>query len=183
MDGEDKLPDLLQRGMTVVFVGTAAGEESARRGAYYAKPGNRFWRTLAEVGITPRLFAPEEFRNVAKLGMGFTDVVKSAAGADHSADVALALKGAPVEFASKMRAYRPAGVAFTSKRAASVFLEKPTSLIAYGRLCPPVADFPEIFVLPSTSGAASSHWTIEPWQELAAWYKQRRLTGQSLRQD
>jgi TDG/mug DNA glycosylase family protein len=27
--------------------------------------------------------------------------------------------------------------------------------------------FPDVFVLASPSGAASGHWTIEPWRELA----------------
>jgi double-stranded uracil-DNA glycosylase len=29
--------------------------------------------------------------------------------------------------------------------------------------------FPDVFVLASPSGAASGHWTLEPWRELAAW--------------
>jgi TDG/mug DNA glycosylase family protein len=31
------------------------------------------------------------------------------------------------------------------------------------------AGFPEVFVLPSPSGAARSHWDIAPWRELARW--------------
>jgi G:T/U mismatch-specific DNA glycosylase len=37
------LPDLLPPGMRVVFRGTAAGAESAARGAYYAGKTNKFW--------------------------------------------------------------------------------------------------------------------------------------------
>jgi TDG/mug DNA glycosylase family protein len=44
------LPDLLQLGLKVVFCGTAVGDQSARRGAYYAGPGNQFWNILAETG-------------------------------------------------------------------------------------------------------------------------------------
>src|SRR2546427_10087333 len=50
-----KLPDLLAPSLRVVFVGTAAGRESAAK-CYYAGRGNRFWRTLHEVGLTPRLY-------------------------------------------------------------------------------------------------------------------------------
>ena len=28
-----------------------------------------------------------------------------------------------------------------------------------------------VFVLASPSGAASGHWTVQPWQELAEWIK------------
>ena len=37
------LPDYLAPGLKVVFVGFNPGETSARRGHYYAYPGNRFW--------------------------------------------------------------------------------------------------------------------------------------------
>jgi hypothetical protein len=43
--------------------------------------------------------------------------------------------------------------------------------IAFGRQAKRNAGFPEIFVLPSPSGAARSPWTITPWQELADWLK------------
>ena len=47
------LPDVLVPGLAVVFCGSAVGAASARRRAYYAGPGNAFWRTLSEVGLTP----------------------------------------------------------------------------------------------------------------------------------
>ena len=80
---EEALPDSLRPGLQLVFVGTAAGRYSAEVGAYYAHPGNRFWRTLHEVGLTPRLYRPEEYRSLLDLGIGFTDVAKRAAGMDH----------------------------------------------------------------------------------------------------
>jgi double-stranded uracil-DNA glycosylase len=77
-----KLCDLLRPGLAVVFCGTAAGEVSAARGAYYAGPGNRFWRTLFETGLTPRQLKPEEF--TPAYGIGLTDVAKSVSGSDAS---------------------------------------------------------------------------------------------------
>ena len=61
---EEHLPDVLRPDLDVVFVGTAAGRRSAAVGAYYAHPGNRFWKTLHSTGLTPRLFAPDEFREL-----------------------------------------------------------------------------------------------------------------------
>lgn len=71
-------------------------------------------------------------------------------------------------FRAKIEKYRPRTVAFTSKNAASLFYGRPSSGIALGRQ---VHDgrWPEIFVLPPPSGAASGHWTLEPWRELAKW--------------
>lgn len=71
-------------------------------------------------------------------------------------------------FRAKIEKYRPRAVAFTSKKAASLFYGRPSSGIALGRQVREES-WPEIFVLPSPSGAATGHWTIEPWRELAAW--------------
>jgi hypothetical protein len=78
----DILPDLLRPDLDLVICGTAAGAISAARGAYYANPGNRFWSVLAETGLTPHRFRPEEFPRLTALGIGLTDVCKSASGQD-----------------------------------------------------------------------------------------------------
>lgn len=170
MIGDHKLPDVLHVGMDLVFVGTAAGKRSASVGEYYAYRGNRFWNALADVGLTKRIYSSSEFRDMAQLGIGFTDIVKSAAGMDHHAEVAEALRAAPAEFVDKMKLFKPKAIAFTSKRAASVFLSRRTGLISYGKLRPSIPDFPEIFVLPSSSDAARLYWTIEPWRDVADWH-------------
>ncbi len=115
----EKLPDHLQDHLRLVFVGTAASQRSADLGHYYAHPGNRFWRTIHEVGITPRRYEPHEFPGLLKLGIGFTDMCKVGAGMDHEA------LNFPIDvpaFREKMLRYRPKTIAFTSKKAASLFL-------------------------------------------------------------
>src|SRR6202051_3540405 len=112
-----KLPDQLQDRLRLVFVGTAAGQKSADSGHYYAHPGNRFWRTLHQVGITPRRYEPHEFPALLKLGIGFTDVCKLGAGMDHQA---LTFPVDIPAFRDKMQRYRPYTIAFTSKKAASL---------------------------------------------------------------
>ncbi|MBR0869172.1 mismatch-specific DNA-glycosylase [Bradyrhizobium tropiciagri] len=163
-----RLPDQLRGNLRLVFVGTAASTRSAKVGHYYAHPGNRFWRALHEAGITPRRYRPDEFAALLALGIGFTDLSKTGAGMDHeiarqSFDV--------IGFRAKIETYRPKTIAFTSKTAASLFYHKPTSAIALGRQAPP-RGFPEVFVLPSPSGAASATWTLQPWRELAEWIAQ-----------
>ncbi len=159
----DRLPDQLQPGLRLVFVGTAASERSAATGHYYAHPGNRFWPTLFAVGLTPRLYQPHEFPALRALGIGFTDLCKQGAGMDH---VALKAGVDVAGFIAKIRQHRPATVAFTSKKAASLFYGQPTGATALG-LQPEQADFPTTFVLASPSGAASGAWTLAPWRELA----------------
>jgi double-stranded uracil-DNA glycosylase len=160
-----RLPDQLRVDARLIFVGTAASTRSASVGHYYAHPGNRFWRTLHEVGITSRLYRPDEFRSLLELGIGFTDLSKSGAGMDHQiARHSFDLAG----FQAKIETYHPRTIAFTSKKAASLFYNKPTSALSLGRQ-QSMHGFPDIFVLSSPSGAASGHWTLQPWQELAQW--------------
>jgi double-stranded uracil-DNA glycosylase len=159
----EKLPDQLQENLRLVFVGTAASTRSADVGHYYAHPGNRFWRTIHQVGLTPRLYEPREFPSLLELGIGFTDLCKSGAGMDREA---LAFPVDIPAFREKIRRYKPKTIAFTSKKAASLFYGRPTKTIALGRQ-PSSENFPEIFVLASPSGAASGSWSVQPWQELA----------------
>ena len=158
------LPDLLLPSLRLVICGSAAGTVSARRGAYYAGPGNKFWRILAETGLTPRLLAPEEFPLLPDFGIGVTDLAKHASGPD------AAIRRDhydPNGLFDRVRACRPRLLGFNGKRPASVFLAKNSSDLAYG-LQPARPDFPPIFVLPSTSGLASGHWDESFWYQLAA---------------
>lgn len=160
-----RLPDQLRPDLRLVFVGTAASTRSAEVGHYYAHPGNRFWRAIHEAGITPRRYQPGEFAALIELGIGFTDLSKSGAGMDRQiARETIDVPG----FRAKIDKYRPLTIAFMSKKAASLFYGRPSSGISLGRQKRD-GSWPEIFVLPSPSGAASGHWTLEPWRELAKW--------------
>ena len=85
MSKAHKLPDVLGPGLDVVFVGTAAGTRSAREGVYYAHPGNRFWRTVKKLALLPEDFAPGDFAQAPRHGIGFTDMCKLRAGSDAQA--------------------------------------------------------------------------------------------------
>ncbi|MET4172043.1 TDG/mug DNA glycosylase family protein [Bradyrhizobium sp. LA6.1] len=162
-----RLPDQLLPNLRLVFVGTAASTRSAAVGHYYAHPGNRFWRAIHEAGITARRYQPGEFAMLLELGIGFTDLSKSGAGMDYQ--IAADTIDVP-GFKAKIVKYQPRTIAFTSKKAASLFYGRPSSRIALGRQ-QRNEKLPDVFVLPSPSGAASGHWTLEPWRELAAWIR------------
>lgn len=160
------LPDVLAPGLKLWFVGTAAGPKSAAVGAYYAHAGNRFWSALHEAGITRRRLAPHEYREMLGLGVGLTDFCKTGWGVDAAIPRELFDREA---FLRKVTRLKPAGLAFTSKTAASLWLNRPTGRIATGRQ--ETGDAPEVFVLPSPSGLATSYWSIEPWREVAHWLR------------
>ena len=79
---ETVLPDMLISELNIVFCGMAAGNRSAAIRAYYAGPGNKFWRVLADMGLTPELLQPSQFRSLLDFGIGLTDVAKYASGND-----------------------------------------------------------------------------------------------------
>lgn len=163
------LPDRLAPNLRLWFVGTGAGPRSAQVGAYYAHPGNRFWPTLHQIGLTPERLDPMDFSRVLDLGIGLTDICKTAWGVD-----AKLPKAAfdPEGFRAKVSDLKPQAIAFTSKAAASQHLGRPTGAIMIGRQAKRPRDpGPEIFVLPSPSGLATSYWSIEPWQDVADWFR------------
>lgn len=163
------IPDLLQAGLKLVFCGSALGVASAQAKAYYAKPGNKFWPVLHDVGLTPRRFAPTEYPALLDLGIGLTDLNKTQSGND---DVLSAAHDDVAGLAAKIEHYRPAILAFTAKRPAQVFLNESFGLKgppAYG-LQPQRIGPTRLFVLPSTSGSGVRYWDIAPWQELKRLY-------------
>jgi TDG/mug DNA glycosylase family protein len=156
------LDEVLQPGLKIVFCGTQAGRVSAERRAYYAGPGNRFWPTLHAVGLTPVLLKPEEYGRLLEFGIGVTDVAEETCGPD-SALIAdhFDVPG----FWRRIGEAAPLSVAFNGKRAAAAALRTRTVILSYGPQ--PARDGRRIFVLPSTSGAASGFWSLEPWRDLA----------------
>jgi len=162
MAPEHVLRDLLSPGLKVVFCGTQAGTASAKRGAYYAGRGNKFWRTIHGLGLTPYCLDPQHYPQLLDFGIGLTDLAKKTAGPDTALkrdhfDVA--------DFTRRMELFKPAIVAFNGKRAAAVALGVPTRHLAYGvspmRICSSA-----VHVLPSTSGAAAGFWDVRYWEQL-----------------
>lgn len=157
------LPDVLAPGLRVVFCGTAPGTRSARDGAYYAHPGNYFWRALHEVGLTPERLPPAQFRRVLEFGIGLTDMAKHDFGSDAELP-ATAFDAAALH--RKLARWRPRIVAFTSKNAARAGLGLRSRVPAYGEQPARLAAC-RVFVLPSPSGQARGFWDLAPWRDLA----------------
>jgi double-stranded uracil-DNA glycosylase len=155
------LADAIRPGLRVVFCGTALGTVSAQKRAYYAGPGNAFWRTLHEIGLTPRRLEPAQYAELLDYGIGLTDICKTRSGSDHEVgrdefdvDRLVAL----------LEENRPGWIAFNGKNSASGAFGHP---VDYGQQTEQFAGIPA-FVLPSTSGAARRYWDISHWRELAS---------------
>ena len=157
------VPDLLRPSLKLVFCGTALGRISAERQAYYAHPGNFFWRTLYAIGLTPERLEPKDYARLLDYGIGLTDLSKSHFGNDaelpKDAFDTAALRG-------KIERFQPGILAFTSKTGAAAFLGRQTGMIALG-FQPETVGATRICVLPSPSGQARIFWDQQAWQELA----------------
>lgn len=157
------LPDRLGPGLRLVFCGTAAGAVSARKGHYYAGPGNLFWPLLHQTGLTPQRFAPEEDDRLLAFGIGLTDLAKTASGAD--AEIPAEAWDAPALF-TKMNACQPFALAFTSLTAARLALGRKDARPGPQPTDPRLPGL-ALWALPSPSGRARGHFDAAPWHDLA----------------
>ncbi len=168
MRSKHLVPDLLAPGLDLVFCGTAPSPASFKARAYYANAGNAFWATLYAVGLTPEKLAPQRYPELLRWGLGLTDLNKTEYGSDHELS-AHAMDAKSLH--AKLRKFRPAAIAFTSKNAASLALG--VKVPHYGRQVD-LLEGAVVFVLASPSGRARSFWTIAPWKEAAAFVAARR---------
>ena len=75
-EGLFTLPDHLQEGLDLLFVGLNPSQYSAEVGHYFANPRNRFWPAFNLSGLVAREVTAEEDATLLDDGIGFTDVAK-----------------------------------------------------------------------------------------------------------
>ena len=140
------LPDILEGGLDIVFVGINPGTFSALKGHYYARPANLFWTLLYESGLLRQPLKPEDDWKLIRFKMGLTDVVNRATDSSGDLSQEELRKGSEI-LLKKIKIYRPRVVCFnglTGYRALFGPAEGPgpkEALIGESR----------VFVVPSTS--------------------------------
>ena len=72
--------------LKIVFCGTAASKKSKKLNAYYAGPGNKFWKTLYDIGLITKRLQPQEFKKILDYDIGLTDICKTDYGNDNQLD-------------------------------------------------------------------------------------------------
>jgi double-stranded uracil-DNA glycosylase len=161
------LPDRLKPGLKLVFCGTAAGRQSALLQAYYAHGQNKFWATLHRVGLTPHLFAPQDYEKLWDIGIGLTDIAKHVYGMDHQLPKDALGTEAVAALKTRIRKAQPRILAFTSLNGGRKVMG---AKAVAGEQIDRLGDT-RVFILPSPSPLAANHWDIEPWRALALAYK------------
>lgn len=175
------LPDLLRDGLDVVFVGINPSVYSARRGHYFARPTNRFWRAFsrsrlseaARAALGVAVLTPEHDRSLLDHGFGFTDLVKRAT--PRAADVARELPAGIAALAAKLERHRPRLACFhgvTGYRPVHRFLTGDRTAPRLGAQAARIGGT-RLFVVPNPSGAnahatpaAQTQWYDRLAQEL-----------------
>ena len=147
------VPDLIAPGLAVLFCGINPGLYSGATGHHFARPGNRFWRTLHAAGFTDRLVHPWEERVLLEYGLGITNIVgrATATAAELGLDELLAGRGT---LERKVRRYPPRAVAVLGIGAYRAAFSRPKA--AVGRQ-PDRLGGALLWVLPNPSGLNANH--------------------------
>lgn len=90
------VPDIISSNLRVLFCGINPGLMSAATHHNFARPGNRFWKSLHQSGFTPRLFSPSEQDLLLDLGLGITNFVTRASATAQELSTAEIQEGAVI---------------------------------------------------------------------------------------
>lgn len=142
------VPDVIARGLSVLFCGINPGLYSGAVGHHFARPGNRFWPTLYAAGFTDRLLSPREERELLRRGYGITNIVDRATARADELSVQELIDGGR-RLQTKVRRYRPRVVAVVGISAYRVAFDRPKARL--GRQSEGVGDS-TVWVLPNPSG-------------------------------
>ena len=152
------IPDVLPAGgepFRVMFAGINPGLYSAATGWHFARPGNRFWPALYAAGFTDRLLKPSEQGELARYGLGITNIAPraTAQGAELTPDE---LRQGGERLTALVAARRPGIVAILGVTAYRTAFARPKAVIGPqpGPLGPA-----RLWILPNPSGLNAS-WQL-----------------------
>jgi double-stranded uracil-DNA glycosylase len=149
------VPDVIGPGLRVLFVGINPGLYSGAVGHHFARPGNRFWKSLHLAGFTDRVTSPFDERDLLARGVGITNLVNRAtATADHLDPDELGEGGRRLR--RKVCRYRPAVVAFLGISAYRVAFHSPKAVP--GPQAETICEA-AVWVLPNPSGL-NAHYQL-----------------------
>lgn len=170
---DQPVPDVLARGLGVVFCGINPGMRSAATGFHFAGPGNRFWPSLHAAGFTDRLLQPSEVGLLPRYGCGLTNLVmRATARADELAAGEVAAGRLVLE--AKMVRYKPMWLAVLGVGAYRAAFADRTAVP--GRQERTIGET-RVWLLPNTSGL-NAHCRPEDFvRYFAALHRAVRATG------
>jgi TDG/mug DNA glycosylase family protein len=157
-----KVPDLIRPELDVLFCGINPSLYSAVVQRHFARPGNRFWRTLQAAGFTERLLSPWDQEELLEAGIGLTNVVARASASADELGPEDYRRGRAI-LRRKLARCRPRVIAFLGLGAYRIVAQQPQARV--GRQAQPFAGV-EAGALPNPSGL-NAHYQLA---ELARCY-------------
>jgi TDG/mug DNA glycosylase family protein len=150
----------------VLFVGINPGLYSAATGWHFARPGNRFWPALHASGFTDRQLKPSQQQELAKDGLGITNIAPRAT-AQAAELTAAELREGGQRLQALIAARRPRFVAILGVTAYRTAFARPKALIGPQ---PDLLGTARLWILPNPSGLNAS-WQLP---RLAAAFRELR---------
>jgi TDG/mug DNA glycosylase family protein len=150
------VPDIIAPDLQILFCGINPSLYSAAVGHHFARPGNRFWRSLEAAGFTERLLAPFEDRDLLQFGYGLTNIVDRATARADELDAEELVIGQQ-QLAAKVQQYRPRCLAVLGIGAYRTAFNRPKAIIGQQDES---LDGAIVWVLPNPSGL-NAHYQLE----------------------
>ena len=163
------MPDLVAPDLRVLFCGIDPGLYSGATGHHFARPGNRFWKTLQLAGFTDVVLAPSDGRLLLAAGLGITNLAaRTTATADELTSEEL--RDGALRLERLARRLRPAYVACLGISSYRLAFGRPAATI--GRQAEPIGASC-LWVLPNPSGL-NAHYQLP---RLAAVFAEFRIAA------
>ena len=150
------VPDIIAPHLHVLFCGINPSLYSAAVGHHFARPGNRFWRSLHGAGFTERLLTPFEDRDLLQFGYGLTNIVERATARADELDAKELVTGQQ-QLVAKVQHYQPRFLAVLGISAYRTAFNRPKAVMGQQNES---WDSAIIWVLPNPSGL-NAHYQIE----------------------
>lgn len=145
---EKTISDVIAPDLKVLFCGINPGLYSGATGHHFARPGNRFWKTLYAAGFSDRLIAPHEQSELLKNGYGITNICeRTTARADELTNEEIVAGGAKLR--AKVLQYKPKFLAVLGITTYRIAFDRPKAVL--GLQSEQIGET-RIWVLPNPSG-------------------------------
>lgn len=155
------LPDIIAPDLQVLFCGINPSLYSVAVGHHFARPGNRFWRSLHAAGFTDHLFSPFEDQDLLALGYGFTNIAPNATARADELSLDELIQGQQ-QLVAKLQHFRPRFLAVLGISAYRVAFNQPKARMG---LQAEAVHNTAIWVLPNPSGL-NAHYQLEDLQRV-----------------
>lgn len=153
--------DLIDYNLKVLFCGINPGIWSGATGFHFAKPGNRFWKTLHLAGFTERILHPSEEHELLEKGYGITSFCRRTTARADELTTEEYIEGGKI-LVKKIKKYKPETLAVLGITAFRLAFQNPKAKL--GLQEEKIAGA-EAWVLPNPSGL-NAHYQLKDLAKL-----------------